>query len=325
MRAATYAKKGPAAEVLRVEDVPTPTPGPGEVRVKLALSGVNPSDVKSRAGTASRAFGYDRVIPHSDGAGIIDAVGAGVPASRAGTRVWVFNAQWERPFGTAAEYVALPADQAVVLPEEASFEIGASIGIPLMTAYHAIDACGSLIGRTVAVFGAAGAVGYYVTQLAALAGARVIAVVSDDAKAALSLGAGASEAVLYRSENVAERIRELTAGRGVDAAIEVDAATNAPLYGEILAHGGKVVVYGSSKPPIGLTFGPLILNFVSFYFFIVYKLDAQQRAATLRGIGDLLRRRVLKHPPTAIYPLADIVAAHERVERGANAKVLVSL
>ncbi len=325
MRAAVYTRKGPAAEVLRIEERPIPEPGPGELRVKLAFSGVNPSDVKSRAGTSSRAAAYAEVIPHSDGAGIVDTAGPGAPAALVGRRVWVYNAQWERAFGTAAEYVTLPARQVVPLPDRVALEEGAAIGIPLMTAFHGIEACGTLLGRTVLVPGAAGSVGYYATQLARLAGARVIALVSSDAKAAIARRAGATDTIDYRSEDTGTRVRELTAGRGADFIVEVDAAGNAPRYGELLAHGGKAIVYGSNAPQVTVPFGPMILGFVSLYFYIVYRLPPEVMQRTVSGIGQLLEAGALTHPELAVYPLEDVVAAHERVERGANAKVLLRL
>lgn len=325
MRAAIYTRKGPAAEVLRVEERPVPEPGPGELRVKLAFSGVNPSDVKSRAGTASRAASWPEVVPHSDGAGVVDALGPGTPAEWLGRRVWVYNAQWERPHGTAAEYVALPAAQAVPLPDGVGFETGASIGIPLMTAFHAVEACGSLLGRRVLVSGAAGSVGLYATQLAAMGGAEVIGVVSSAAKAERARAAGATATVNYRDEDLGARVRELTGGRGADCVIEVDAAGQAPRYGELLAFGGKAVIYGSNAPQIALPFGPMILNFATLYFFIVYRLPPELLRRTIDGVSRLLERGALQHPAPAVYPLERIAEAHERVERGADAKVLIRL
>src|SRR5262245_27760565 len=173
MRAAYYEANGAAADVLRVGDVATPEPGPGEVRVKLKTSGVNPSDVKSRAG-ATRKIAFPRVIPHSDGAGEIDKVGDGVAASRIGERVWTWNGQWRRAFGTAAEYVTLPQQQAVALPQSVSFEVGAGIGIPAMTAWYAVTCAHAAQGTTIFVPGGAGAVGFYAIQMAKMQGARVI-------------------------------------------------------------------------------------------------------------------------------------------------------
>jgi NADPH2:quinone reductase len=323
MRAAIYKTTGPAAEVLKIEELPTPQPGAGEVRVKLAFSGANPSDVKSRSGASNRGWNFPVTIPHSDGAGAIDAVGAGVDSALAGRRVWVYNGQWERAFGTAAEYIALPAAQAVPLPDGVSFEAGASIGIPLMTAFHAVAACGSLVGRTVIVAGAAGSVGNYATQLARIAGARVIALISSAAKAEIARAAGAHEVVNYREEDVAARIKTLTGGCGASCIIDLDAAGNGKHYGAWLEFGGKAVIYGSNAKDVAVPFGPMITNFVTMYFFIVYRLPQQQMHETLAGVTQLLEAGLLKHPEPAIYALGDIAAAHQRVEAGANAKVLI--
>ncbi|OYW84276.1 MAG: hypothetical protein B7Z20_11135, partial [Sphingobium sp. 32-64-5] len=181
MRAVWYEAIGSAADVLRFGEMETPQPGPGEVRVRLHASGVNPSDVKTRIG-ARAPIAFPRVIPHSDGAGEIDAVGEGVSAARIGQRVWVWNAAWRRPFGTCAEYICLPEAQAVALPQGTSFEAGACLGIPASTACHAVFADGDVSGQTVLVTGGAGAVGHYAIQLARWGGARVIATVSGPEK-----------------------------------------------------------------------------------------------------------------------------------------------
>lgn len=325
MRAVVYTSRGPAAEVLKLIDRPTPEPGAGEVRVRMAFSGVNPSDVKSRSGVAARAGGFPEVTPHSDGAGTIDQVGAGVDPARIGQRVWIFNGQWERPYGTAAEFITLPAAQAVPLPDKVSLEIGASIGIPLMTAMHAVQSCGSLLGKTVLVPGAAGSVGFYVTQLAVAAGARVIAIISNDSKAQLARELGAAETINYRTESLVERVQTLTCGEGADLIIDLDAAAHAPHYGSLLRFGGKAVIYGTNLPQITMPFGPMILGFISIYYFIVYKLPPSLLREVLAGVSAALARPDLRHPAVAVHPLANIVAAHEQVERGANAKVLVQL
>jgi NADPH2:quinone reductase len=325
MRAVTYTRKGPAREVLSIEDIELPAPGPGEVRVRLAFSGVNPSDVKSRGGVTAPRMDFERIVPHSDGAGVVDAIGDGVPPERLGQRVWVFNGQWARPLGTAAEAIVLPASQAVPLPDGVPLEVGASIGIPLMTAWHAVDACGSLLGRTVVVTGAAGSVGAYAAQLARLAGATVIGTVSSDEKARLAAGLGVHHVVNYRAQPVGAAVRGLTGGRGADALIEVDAAANGAEWGEMLGFGGKAVVYGAGQRTVDLPFRPLISNFTTVYFFIVYRLQGEALRRTLAGIGDLLQRGALRHPALAVYPLADAAEAHERVERGADAKVLLKL
>lgn len=321
MQAAVYRAKGAAREVLSLEDLPNPEPAAGEVRVRVACSGVNPSDVKTRA---RPGMDFPLVVPHSDGAGTIDAVGAGVDPARIGQRVWLWNGQWGRALGTAAEAIALPARQAVPLPDGVDFATGASIGIPLMTAFHAVAQLGSVMGRTVLVPGAAGAVGLYVTQLARAAGARVIGLVSSEAKATLARTAGADATIDYRREDVAARVRALTGGRGADAIVEVDAAANARHWGDWLAFGGQVVVYGSGQAEMALPFRPLILGFVDVRFFIVYRLPDEALRVTLDGIGDLLGRGALRHPAPIVFPLADIAAAHEAVEGGAPGKVLVT-
>jgi NADPH2:quinone reductase len=325
MQAATYTAKGPAADVLRVQDIPAPVAGPGEVLVEVAWSGVNPSDVKSRAGAASAAMDFPQVVPHSDGAGRIVAVGDGVPRERIGRRVWLYNGQWRRAFGTAAEFVGLPSEQAVDLPDDVSEQVGASIGIPLMTAWHAVASLGSLLGKTVLVPGAAGSVGMYAAQLAARGGARVIAVVSNEEKAALARRFGADATVDYTRGQLVDDVRALTGGQGVDAIIEVDAARNAPHYGGLLRFGGKVVVYGSTDATIPLPFRPLIMGFAQVYFFIVYLLPQAAMRETIAGVNALLAAQALQHPATSVHRLADIVRAHEQVERGANAKVLIQI
>lgn len=325
MRAAIYTSRGPAAEVLKIVDKPVPEAGAGEVRVRMAFSGVNPSDVKSRSGVAARTGGFPEVTPHSDGAGTIDQVGAGVDPALVGQRVWLFNGQWERPYGTAAEYITLPAAQAVPLPDGISLEVGASIGIPLMTAMHAVQSCGTLLGKTVLVPGAAGSVGFYVTQLAVAAGARVIAIVSNDDKAKLARELGAAETINYRTESLVERVQALTGGAGADFMIDLDAAAHAPHYGSLLRFGGKAVIYGTNLPQITMPFGPMILGFISIYYFIVYKLPPALLREVLAGVNAVLARKDFRHPSIAIHALDQIVAAHEQVERGANAKVLVQL
>jgi NADPH:quinone reductase len=323
MKAALYRTKGRAADVLRVEERPVPDPAPGEVLVRVRWSGVNPSDVKSRAGLSSPAMDWPEVVPHSDGAGEIVAVGAGVPGARVGRAVWLWNGQWQRAHGTAAEYVALPSAQAVDLPGGVDERIGAAVGIPLMTAWHAVASLGSLIGRTVLVPGAAGAVGAYVTQLAARGGARVIAVVSNDTKAALARRLGAHDTIDYKREGLVERVRTLTADEGADAIVDLDAASHAPHYAALLRFGGQAVIYGSNAATFTLPFRPSIVGLLHLYCFIVYRLPPPCLSETIAGCNAWMA--TLQHPALAVYPLDEIAAAHERVERGADAKVLVAL
>ncbi len=205
MRAAYYEKNGAARDVLTVAEVDTPKPGPGEVRVKLRTSGVNPSDVKAREGR-TRKLSYPRVIPHSDGAGDIDMVGDGVAASRKGERVWIWNGQWKRPFGTCAEYIVLPSALASPLAASASYEAGACLGIPAMTAYHAVAVAQVGKGSKVLITGGAGGVGHYAIQFAKARGATVLTTVSSEAKAALARQAGADHTIDYKRDNVGERV-----------------------------------------------------------------------------------------------------------------------
>lgn len=315
MRAAYYEKNGTTREVLKLGEVDTPRPGPGEVRVRLATSGVNPSDVKARIGS-TRKIAFPRVIPHSDGAGEIDLVGDGVPAARVGERVWVWNAQWLRPFGTCAEYVTLPAAQAVRLPVNTSFEAGACFGIPAMTAYHAVAVSGAAPGMTCLVAGGAGAVGNYAVQFAKMAGATVIATVSSPEKAELARRAGADHTIDYKREPVGERINALTGKTGVDAIIELDIAANAKLIPDVLRPRGKVVVYGTGVPESAVPLFYCLRNAITLQFIYVYELDAAERAAALAAIERAAGAGTLISTIGLTLPLDDIVAAHEAVERG---------
>jgi NADPH2:quinone reductase len=315
MRAAFYERNGPAREVLRLGETDTPRPGPGEVRVKLATSGVNPSDVKARLGS-TRKIAYPRVIPHSDGAGEIDMVGDGVSSARLGERVWVWNAQWARPFGTCAEYIALPAPQAVRLPANTSFEAGACFGIPAMTAYHAVAVAGAAPGVTLLIPGGAGAVGHYAVQFAKAAGASVITTVSSAEKAQAARAAGADYTIDYKRDNVGERVMAITGKKGVDAIIELDVATNARLIPEVLRPRGVVVVYGTGSAEAAVPLMFFLRNAITLKFIYVYELDAAERAAALDAIARGTDAGTLLTTVGATFALSDIVAAHEAVEQG---------
>lgn len=317
MQAAFYEGTGPAREVLQLGEIATPTAGPGEVRVRLAASGVNPSDVKSRAGLRTKELPFARIVPHSDGAGVIDQVGDGVDAARLGERVWTWNAAWQRAYGTAAQYVVLPAAQAVPLPPALSFDVGACLGIPALTALHATRVDGGVAGKSVLVTGGAGAVGHYAIQMAKLGGARrVLATVSTAEKAALARAAGADEIIDYRREDVAARVLELTGGAGVERVIEVDFAANVGSSLAALRPEGDLVVYGSSRPEIAVPFFPAIVKNLRLRFFIVYNLGAADRVAALDQLDAWLRADRLQHNIAARLPLASIAEAHELVESG---------
>jgi NADPH2:quinone reductase len=323
MRAAYYEKNGPAREVLRIGEIATPQAGPGEVRVKLATSGVNPSDVKGRQG--SRKIAWPQLVPQSDGAGIIDQVGDGVPRSRIGERVWVWNGQWKRPFGTAAEYIALPTAMAVKLPEQVSFEAGACLGIPAMTAYHAIALADAAKGTTLLIAGGAGAVSQYAIQFAKAAGATVLTTVSSPEKARIAKEAGADHPIDYKQENVGERVMDITGKRGVDAVIEMDLAGNAKLLPSVLRPKGSVIIYGTNgEATIPAPF--CLVNSIRLQFFIVYELDEAERARTVGAITKALEGGILMHRVALpAFKLDDIVAAHEAVEKGSIGNIVVKI
>jgi NADPH2:quinone reductase len=314
MRAVTFSKTGPARDVLSLGERPVPAPGPGEVRVKIAASGVNPSDVKRRGAKPDGGPAeFPLVTPHSDAGGTIEAVGAGVDPSRVGERVWTFNAQFERPFGTAAEYAVVPSGFAAPLPANVDFAVGAALGVPALTAYHAVMLDGPVRGQTILVQGGAGSVAHYAIQFAKAAGATVIATVSSEEKAKHARAGGADHTIDYKHDDLPARIRELTGGRGIGRVIEVDLAANAPTYGAILADSAKVVVYGSGGiAPIP----PLIRLQTTLQFFVVYKLDDALRRSYVDAINAMLTAGKLQHTIAARFPLERIVDAHETTESG---------
>ncbi len=317
MQAAFYESTGAARSVLRLAELPDPVPGAGELRVRLRWSGVNPSDVKSRAGLRSSAMPFPRVVPHSDGMGVIDAVGAGVAGSRIGERVWVWNAAWGRAFGTAAQAVVLPQAQAVALPAGVPDEAGACLGIPALTALHAMLMAGGVAGRSVLVAGGAGAVGHYAVQFARLLGARrVLATASTPAKAELARAAGADAVVDYRRPDAAAQLLQANRGERVDRIVELDIAANAALDLELLRPGGDCVVYGSGAARFELPFFPLIAGNLNLRFFIVYKLEEAERRLAEAALTAFLERGALAHNIALRLPLAEIAQAHEAVEQG---------
>jgi NADPH2:quinone reductase len=325
MRAAYYEQNGSAREVLRVGDVETPQAGPGEVRVKLATSGVNPSDVKSRQGS-TRKIAWPRLIPQSDGAGVIDQVGDGIAKSRLGERVWVWNGQWKRAFGTAAELIALPAAQAVKLPDKISFEAGACLGIPAMTAIHAVALAGTEKDSTVLVAGGAGSVGQYAIQFAKAQGATVLTTISSPEKAAAAREAGADHTIDYKREDVGERVMELTGKRGVDAVIEMDLAANAKLIPFVLRPKGSVIVYGTGAAAASLPAYFCLIQSIRVQFFLVYELDTRERERAVSAISRALEQgKLANRIATPTYALTDIAAAHETVERGTIGNVIVKM
>lgn len=324
MKAAWYERNGPARDVLVVGEVDMPEPEAGEVRVKLATSGVNPSDVKGRRGRPPTA---PRIIPHSDGAGIVDAVGKGVSHSRTGERVWIWNGQWKRPDGTAAEYICVPEQQAVRLPANVDFAAGACLGIPALTALHAVTLCGKVAGKTLLVTGAGSAVGYYATQIAKLQGARVIGTASDK-RTEHARAAGADFIIDYKNKDVTEVVKQLTRGEKVHGIIDMDLSSTASLIADtIVRPHGTIVCYGSNQAgDIPISFPAMLWNSYTLKVFLVYELTQEERTAAITQLGKMLAGGELKHAIGARFPLRDIAAAHEAVEEGkVNGNVVLDI
>jgi NADPH2:quinone reductase len=322
MRAITYDRFGSAEDVLRLEDFPTPTPGPGEVLVRVKASGVNPSDIRARAGGRPDVTKppFPKIIPHSDGAGVIEAVGKGGLESRIGERVWIWNGQWQRAYGTAADYIALPAEQAVRLPDNISFEQGAILGIPAMTAVHAVLGAGPVDGKTVLISGGAGTVGRLAVQVAAASGARVIATAHGppDIKAAQS--AGASTVLDYLSPNLAGDILDATRGTPVDHVVEVEFGKNIDTLAQVIAERGRIVTYGSALAMTPtLPFYPLLFKAVSIDLVLVYLLNRHERTTAIENLTRLLERDAIDLRISQTLPLEGCVRAHEIIAAGQRA------
>ncbi|SDX58548.1 NADPH2:quinone reductase [Ruegeria halocynthiae] len=315
MKAITYRSFGAASDVLELVDMPTPDPAPGEVLVRVHASGINPSDVKLRGGARpGTVMQYPVITPHSDGAGVIEAVGDGVDPARIGERVWIWNGQWQRAFGTGAEYVALPSEQAVHLPGTTSFAEGACFGIPAMTAWAALYFDGPITDQTVLVTGGAGTVGRYACQMAALGGARVITTVSSDEKATHS---GVSEWINYRTQDVIETVMDLTGGAGVDRIVEVDFAANQAASLSLIRPGGTIASYASaSQMKPGLDFYGFMFKNVRLHMLIVYQLDAAARRRGEAQLGQWLEQGALTHAVVPGGGLSDAATAHQMVEAG---------
>jgi NADPH:quinone reductase len=323
MRAALYDRHGSAREVLRVEQVDQPEPRPGEVRVKLEVSGVNPTDWKSRSGATPRPIdGFQ--IPHHDGAGVIDAVGEGVDQARIGQRVWLWMAAAGRQWGTAAEWAVVPERLAVLLPQGVSAELGASLGVPAMTAHRCLFADGPIEGKTVLVAGGAGAVGHFAIELAKHAGARVITTVSGPQKAELAAKAGADLVVNYREPDAADRISSFAGSGGVDHVVELALGANLQLDLAVVARpDAQIVCYAAEATDAAVPVRACMNANVILRFVLLYGVpeDALEHAA--QDISAALAVGALTELPATKFPLDEVAAAHEAVEAGAVGKVLV--
>ena len=329
MRAVYYERKGPAAKVLVLGKLPDPEAGAGEVRVRIHFSGINPTDTKLRGGwDGSMEMPFPRVIPHQDGAGVIDAVGPGVPRSRIGERVWVYEAQRGRAFGTAAEYVAIPSENAVTLPEGASFETGACLGIAGMTAHRCLFQDGGIQGQTVLVAGGGGAVGHAAIQLAKWGGARVAATVSRPEQDKVAREAGADLVVHRKNENPAERIKEFTRGLGLDRVVEVAFEANLELNRAVLKANGVISTYSSGTPDSAprIPFTAIMRQGITVHFILVYVMPREAHWAAARDLNTALEAGRYRPHVARVFALDETAAAHGALESGGTVgKILIGL
>lgn len=329
MRAAWHEQRGPAREVLVVGEMPTPEPGAGEVRIRLAFSGINPGDVKKRSGWQGSPMPFPRVVPHSDGAGVIDAVGPGVPNARVGEAVWCYGAQSYRAFGTAAERVVVPAALAVPLPEVARSQPGlleqaACLGIAGITGHRAVFAAGPVAGLNVLVWGAASGVGAVSLQMAHRAGARVFAVVRRSEQLPSVLAMGAAEAWLADDPALVARIRQ-AAPEGVHRVAEVDFAAHIDINAEVMATGGVISAYYSSADRPDMPYWKLAFADVSLRLLGSDDFPPAVKADAARELTSALLEGRLRAAIAARLPLRDIALAHEQVEQGAGGRVLLTV
>jgi len=317
MQAALYRKFGAAREVLELCEVDAPEPGPGEVLVRLHTSAINPSDVKKRAGAFPDLLDEGFIIPNSDGAGVIEAVGDGVDKNRKGERVWVYQAQHERRFGTAAEYVAISSNCAPRLTEDAGFDTGACLGIPAMTAHRAVFADGDVEGQVLLVMGGAGRVGHYAIQWAHQAGATVVSTASnpDDKEACLS--AGADHVVDHRADDFARQVLGANGNKPIDRVIDLEFGTNLPVSIAVLKTGGTIAAYGSARNPEPvLPFYKMMYKDLTLHTIIVYAMPDSAKDHAVADINSALSHGSLQHRVAHSMPLADIAAGNEIVEAG---------
>jgi NADPH2:quinone reductase len=328
MKAAWYERQGPPASVLVVGEMTTPEPGPGEVRIRVAASGINPGDVKKRQDTFGVGMPFPRVIPHSDGAGVIDAVGGEVSAARVGERVWCFGAQSYRPFGTAAEYVVVPAEQAVPLPDRVSFEQGACLGIPGITAHRAVHVAGAVEGRTVLLQGGAGAVGQCAVGLARHAGAFVIATVRSERDVTIAQRAGAHRVVVTggrEADEVVELVRAQAPG-GVDHVVEVAFDANVAADERLLKLGGSIASYATGNPAPAIPFWQLVFKNISLYFLGSDDFPPEAKVGAARALNEALQSGWPGFAVEGRFPLERIAEAHAAIEgRKVSGRVILSV
>ena len=317
MKAAWYEKQGPPQDVLTVGEMPDPIPGPGEVRIRIAASGINPGDTKKRGDVFGLGMPYPRVIPHSDGAGIVDAVGAGVSQDLVGQRVWCYGAQSYRPFGTAAEFTVVPADHVVLLPANTSFEVGACLGIPGITAHRAVHVAGPVDGKTVLIQGAAGAVGLCAVQLARFAGAHVIGTIRSAAEEGTARDAGAHE-VLLNDDHLVSRMQQI-APEGVDHIVEVAFAANVERDVEMLKLGGSLATYATNDAAHSIPFWQMVFKNIQVNFLGSDDFPIAAKVTAAQDVSRALAAGWAGFEIGARVPLAEIARAHELVDSHALA------
>lgn len=327
MKAAYYEAQGSARDVLKVGELPTPEPGSDEVRVRIHVSGLNPTDVKARTGFSAE-MPYPRIIPHQDGAGVIDAVGANVPPDRLGERVWVYEAQYGRATGTAAEFVVVPARQAVHLPDTTSFEVGASLGIPALTAHRCLFSDGSLKGRRVLIHGGAGVVGTAAILLAKWAGAWISTTVMSSEQATVAEENGADLVIDRKSADVASIVLEATEGLGVDHIVDVALKPNLDINLACLSQGGVISAYATANATDELSI-PLLkamMHGCVFRFVYIYNVPDELKQAAIADINSCLEAGCYSPKIGLNMPLRNIVEAHEALESSnVIGKVLVHM
>jgi len=317
MKACYYESFGPAAEVLKLGELARPEPQRDQVVVRLRTSGVNPSDVKKRAGAFPDLLDEGFVIPHSDGAGVIEAVGDGVPENRIGERVWVYQAQHGRRFGTAAQYVSINRQRAVPLPDNTAFEVGACLGIPAMTAHRCVFADGPVEGQSVLVTGGAGRVGHYAIQWAAQGGARVIATASNDTDAAACVEAGAAEVVNHRDSSWGGDAVRANRGRRLDRVVDVQFGANLDQVLGLVRTGGTIATYASTVvPEPAIPFYRMMYLDLTLHTVIVYEMPEAAKFEAIADLDRYLRDGRLIHRVAHTVPLASVARAHELVEQG---------
>ncbi|WP_170368864.1 NADPH:quinone reductase [Ruegeria arenilitoris] len=318
MKAVTYQTFGPAADVLSIQELPDTPPGPGEVTVALAYSGVNPSDVKARAGARPGITKppFPVIVPHSDGSGVISAVGPGVPDSRVGQRVWIWNGQWGRAFGTAATQITLPSEQAVHLPDTVALQTGTVLGIPGLTASHTVFSGGPVSGKTLLVHGGAGTVGFLAVQLAKWGGAKVLATASPRNFERVTK-AGADAVLDYTATDLPAQILDANQGRPVGRIVDVEFGQNVETNVAVIAESGRINAYGSAqKMTPTLPFYPLMFKSVTLEMVLVYLLPADLRNEAIANLHHALADGALNCPIQKVYSMEECAAAHRAVEAG---------